>query len=149
MKLLGQFKTSLFILRKNFARTKTQIKLKPTNFLCLRSFYAQKIFAFIVFSSLNFISLVGFGLIWVFVSAKSFPKIQKKKNWFEIVLITSCTILLTCTPINSPIEGVLVRSYFYLWSSVRISSFYENPFESFLFVRISSYLWSSVRICFF
>ena len=147
MRLLGQFKTSLVFLRKNFARTKTQIKPKPTNFLCLRSFYAQKIVAFVVFSSLNFISLVGFGLIWVFVRAKSFPKIQKKKLVWNCPN-NLCTILLTCTPINSPIEGVFVRSYFYLWSSVRISSFYENPFESFLFVRISSYLWSFVRIYF-
>ena len=31
MRLLGQFQTSLFFLQKDFARTKTQIKPKPTN----------------------------------------------------------------------------------------------------------------------
>ena len=35
-----------------------------------------------------------------------------------------------------------------IWSSVRISTFCKNLFESFLFVRISSYLWSTVRIYF-
>ena len=31
MRLLGQFQTKLFFLQKDFARTKTQIKPKPTN----------------------------------------------------------------------------------------------------------------------
>ena len=44
MRLLGQFQTSFF-LRKDFARTKTQTKPKPTNFLSLRSFYVRKIVA--------------------------------------------------------------------------------------------------------
>ena len=74
MRLLGQFQTSSFFLRKDFARTKTQIRPKPTNFLSLKSFYVQKIVAFVVFYSLNFILLVGFGLICVFVRAKSFRK---------------------------------------------------------------------------
>ena len=33
------------------------------------------------------------------------------------------------------------RMFSYLWSSVRISSFCENLFEAFLFVRVSSYSW--------
>ena len=139
MRLLGQFKTSLFFLRKNFARTKTQIKLKPTNFLCLRSFYAQKIVAFIVFSSLNFISLVGFGLIWVFVSAKSFPKIQKKK------LVWNCpnTLMYYTTdmyPYQLTYRGcvctllflfvVICENLFFLWESFWILLICENLFLS-------------------
>ena len=31
MRLLGQFQTSFFFLRKDFTRTKTQIKSKPIN----------------------------------------------------------------------------------------------------------------------
>ena len=31
MRLPGQFQACLFVLRKNFKHTKTQIKLKPTN----------------------------------------------------------------------------------------------------------------------
>ena len=55
----------------------------------------------------------------------------KKINRFKIVLIVLYTILLTCTPINSPIKNLFVRTYFHLRSSVRISSFYENLSKSF------------------
>ena len=75
----------------------------------LRCFCAQIIIAFVVFCLLDFIFLVGFGLVYVFVHLKSF---RKKKN--EIVLMTSFTILLTCTPINPPIENLFVHIYFYL-----------------------------------
>ena len=61
-----------FFVRKDFARNKTQIKPKPTNFLSLRSFYARKIVAFVVLCLLNFICLVVFGLICVFVPPKPF-----------------------------------------------------------------------------
>ena len=70
--------------------TKTQIKPKPNNFLSPRSYYVPKIVAFVVFCSLNFILLIGFDLIYIFVRVKSFRK--KKRNWFEIVLITSFTM---------------------------------------------------------
>ena len=38
-----------FFLRKDFARTKTQIKPKPTNFLSLRSFSARKLLPLLFF----------------------------------------------------------------------------------------------------
>ena len=75
-----------------------------------------------------------------------------------LLTIDYSTILLTCTPLNLPIENLFIRTYF-LWSSVGVFSFYGNIFclreslfiydhlwGSFLFMRISSYLWSSVRI---
>ena len=110
MRLLGQFQTSVF-LRKDFARTKTQTKPKPTNFLSLRSFYAEKIVAFVVFCLLNFTLLVGFGLICVFVR---FLRLLIKKNWFEIITIISSTIPLTCTPLDQPIKLLLTHNCFYL-----------------------------------
>ena len=62
--------------------------------------------------------------------------------------MTSFTLLLTYTPLNPPIKNLFVCFYIFLRSSLRICSFYENLFESFLSLRISSYLWSSVRIYF-
>ena len=50
----------------------------------------------------------------------------KKINWLEVLLIASSTILLACSPINLPIWDLFVRSCFYLWSSERITSLYEN-----------------------
>ena len=83
-----------------------------------------------------------FWVLVLFVRSKSFHK----KNWLEIVLIASYTILVICTPINPPIEGFFVRTYFYLWSSVRISFFmgiFLNPYlwESLL---IYDHLWESI-----
>ena len=81
--------------------------------------------------------LVSFELFCIFECSKSF---RKKKNWLEIVLITSFTMLVTCTPINLPIDSLFVHTYFYMWSFARVSSFYENLFylwESLLIVRIS------------
>ena len=49
MRLLGQIQTSFFFLRKDFARTKTQIKPEPTNFLSLRSFSARKLLPLLFF----------------------------------------------------------------------------------------------------
>ena len=66
----------------------------------------------LIFCLLNFFLLVGFRLVYIFVRLKSFRK--KKINCLEIVLITSYTKLLTCTPINPPIENLFVRAYFYL-----------------------------------
>ena len=68
------------------------LKRKITNFPPLRSFYALKHFAFVVFSSLVFVLLVGFGLICVLVRSKSFRK--KKIDWLEIVLIASYKLVL-------------------------------------------------------
>ena len=61
------------------------------NFPPLRSFCAQKAVAFVVFCSLVFVLLVGFGFVYVFARSKFF---RKKKKRLEIVLITSNTILL-------------------------------------------------------
>ena len=98
----------------------------------------EKLLPLLFFVRLLVFLLVGFGLICVFLRSKSFRK--------KIVLIASFTILLTCTPINPPIKNLYVRTYFYLWSSVRISSFYENFFllwESFvisiIFVNLCLY----------
>ena len=84
----------------------------------------EKLLPLLFFVRLFVFLLVGFGLISVFVRSKCFCK--KKMGWLEIVLIASFTILLACTPINLLIECLFVRTYLYLWSSVRISSFYEN-----------------------
>ena len=102
------------------------------------------------FCSLDFVFVSWFWLDFfrIFYAQNLFLKKKKKKNWLEIVLIASFTLLLMYTPINPLIENLFVHTYFYLWSSVRISSFYENLFEPFLSVRISFSLWSSVRIYF-
>ena len=128
---------------KNNSHIANQTKPKLTNFFSLRSFYARKIVAFVVFSSFSFVSLVAFDLVFVFVRTKSFRKKRKKQiNWFEIILITSFTILLTCTSINLHIENLFVHTYFYLWSSVwsllfmRISFYCENLFQFLSFVQI-------------
>ena len=71
--------------------------------------------------------------------------VKRKINRLKIALITSYTILLTCTPINPPIENLFVCTYFYLCESLIIS---ENLF---LFMIISEnlfYSWSSVKIYF-
>ena len=60
------------------------------------------------------VEIVCFGF-WCFLYAQNlFAKKKTKKNWLEIVLISSFTIPLTCTPINSPIENLSVHNYFYL-----------------------------------
>ena len=98
----------------------------------------EKLLPLLFFVRLFVFLLVGFGLICVFARSKSFRK--------KIVLIASLTILLTCTPINPSIKNLYVRTYFDLWSSVRIFSFHENFFllwESFvisiIFVNLCLY----------
>ena len=71
---------------------------------------------------------------------------KKKMKRFKIVLIASFTLLLTCTPLNLPIENLFARTYFYLWSSVRIFPFCENLLNLFLFMIICEnllFLWES------
>ena len=114
-------------------------KLKTNNFHPLRSFYARKkhcLYCFL-FVYLFIFLLVGFGWFAFLCTQKLFVK----KSLLEIVLITSFTILLMCTPINPPIENLFVHTYFYMWSSVRTSSFYDNLFESLL---IYDHLWESI-----
>ena len=76
----------------------------------------------LVFDYFCFVS--WFLLVTCFCAFKIFS--LKKKiiiiNRFESALITF-TILLTCNPNNPPIENLFVRTYVYLWSSARISSF--------------------------
>ena len=50
---------------------------------------------------------------------------KERMERFKSALIPSFTILLTCTPLNLPMENYFI-TYFYLWSSVRIFPFYEN-----------------------
>ena len=75
-------------------------KRKITTFPLLRIFSAQKAVAFVVFRSFNFVLLVGFGLIYVFVRLK-------KINWLGIVLMDSFTILLAYTHLKLPIANLL------------------------------------------
>ena len=106
MRLSGQFQACFFFY-ENILRVKKAPKRKINSVSPLRSFSARKIVAFVVFCLLNFFLLVGFGLSFVFVRLKFF---RKKINKLEIVVITSCTILMTCSPINPRIENLF--SYF-------------------------------------
>ena len=81
MKLSGQFQACLIFYKKPLSvkkakKKKKGSKRKTNNFSPLGSFSAQKIVAFVVFCSLNFILLVGFGMIYVFVHLKF---LRKKK----------------------------------------------------------------------
>ena len=110
-------KTISIFVRRDF----NQKKRKINNFPPLRSFCAQKIVAFVVQCLLIFVLLVDFCWIYVFVRLKSFRKNKQNKiNRLEIILITSFTILLKCTPINCPIENLFVCTYFYLCESLII-----------------------------
>ena len=138
-------------------------KRQTSDFLLLRCFYAHKNAVFLVSHSKKHKKHKNHKdtnlFVWRFVLLVRVKFFCKKIKRFKIALIPSFTILLTCTLLDSPIENLFVRIHFYLSSSVRISSIYENLFESlliydhlwesFLFMRIfwiSSYLWSSVRI---
>ena len=70
----------LFFLRKDFERTKS-IKAQNKQFSFIKSFFAQKIVAFVFFFVHLFLFfLVGFSLIYVFVRSKSFLK-KNKLAW--------------------------------------------------------------------
>ena len=71
MRLSGQLQTSFF-----FAKIFRAYKNENQTNHSVKSFYVAflKIVAFFIFCSLNFIFLVGFGLICVFVRTKSFRK---------------------------------------------------------------------------
>ena len=110
-------------------------KSKRNHFHPLRSFcLRKKPLHFLFFVQLFLFLLVGFGWFAFFYAQNLF--IKRKKNSLEIVLVTSFTILLTCTPIKPPFKGLFVRTYFYLWLSRRISSFYEKFLNLFLFMII-------------
>ena len=117
-------------------------------FYAFCSFYA--ICSFFVFCSFcafyTFTLFVVFVLFTLFYAFYAFlclwNLLVKKKKKFKTALIPSFAILLTCAPLNLPMENLFVRTYFYLWSSVRISSFYENLLNLFLFF-ICAHLFSS------
>ena len=94
---LGQFQASLLLclifLRKDFAHTKTQVKSKQNNFSSLRSFYAPKLLPLLFF----FVCLILFCWLVLVLFAFLYTRniLVKKINWFEIIVITSFTILLT------------------------------------------------------
>ena len=62
-----------FFYEKNLSVKKAPIR-KTKDFTPPRHFCARIITAFVVFCLLNFILLVGFGLVYVFVHSKSFCK---------------------------------------------------------------------------
>ena len=117
--------------RENFLRTKTQMKPKPNNKNTTKWTKNNKDNNFLRIKISNR-EEISYFLLWCSLYAQNF--FVKK-----IVLITWFTIFRTCTPINPPIEDLFARTYFYLWSSVRISYFYENLiylWESLLILRI-------------
>ena len=87
----------IFFLRKNF-KPRKRIQ---TIFTLLEVFVREKncCLCCLVFACFCFVS--WFLLVMCFCAFKIF----KKKNRLEIVLITSYTILLMCTPIEHPIEN--------------------------------------------
>ena len=107
LRLLGQFQFfyEKVLSAQQHLTTKNQLpKQKQTNKKQQRKqFFAQKNF----YEGGKFI-ILHFG---VFLRSKYF---RKKLNRFEIVLITSNTILLTCTPSNLPIKNLFGHIYFYL-----------------------------------
>ena len=100
---LGNAKQTICTLLEGFLRKKL---------LLLMFFVCLFMFCWLVLAGFPFLCILNF-----FV----------KK--IEIVLISSFTILQTCTPINPPIENLFVGTYFYLCESLII---YENLFESLL-----------------
>ena len=119
-------RTISIILQKKLKRTKTQNnQFSPSQkFLCAKN-YCLCCFLFACFCFVNWLLLVT-----CFCGSNFFCK------KIEIVLMTSYTILLTCTLINPLIE----------------ESFSTNPApiifyhtHLFLIVQISSYLWSFVK----
>ena len=137
MRLSRQFKASLFFLRKDFERTKAQIKPKQTNKNKNKRTKNNKGNNFLLIKTSKR-TKIGYFALWCFLYAQNIF-VKRKINWLKIVLITSFTLLLACTPINPPFENLFVLTthiylyYFYLWSSVRTFFICENLF---LFVII-------------
>ena len=139
----GNSKAVYFFFTKKFWAKKTRHTLKPSNKKKLRK---QKTTKATIFSAQELLRgwksfVLSFGAFGEFFR-------KTKINSLETVLITSFTILLTCTPINPPIEGLFVRTYFDLWSSLRIS-FFMRIFLNPSYLWESLYLWSSVRMYLF
>ena len=122
-----RWSSNFFFFTKRFRLHKKHQNAKQMTLNLLEVFVREKLLP-LCFSVCSF-SFCWLVLVWfTFLYVQNF--FVKKINWLEIFLITSLTILLTCTPINPHIENLFVHIYFYLWSSV----------------SIFSYLWSSVWI---
>ena len=88
---------------KSIKITKTQVSEQAT-FLLLDVFYVHKNAVLFVF-----VPLYAF---CAFCACEIF--LQRKIKKFKSALIPSFTILLTCIPLNLPIENLFIRAYFYL-----------------------------------
>ena len=106
----------------------------------LRSFCARKTVAFAIFCSLVFVLLVGFCLICVFVRLTFFRRKKKKQTWNCLDKLIYYT---TDKYSPQPPYREFICTYLYLQSSVRISYFYENLFESFFICENLFFLWES------
>ena len=122
MRLLGKFQVCLLFFYEKILNGQKAQKRKTNSFHTLRSFVRAETCSLFISCSLIFVLLVGFGLIYVFVRLKCFGKKRKR---LEIVLITSYTIILKCTPSNPPFRNLFLSIYFYLPESLIIC---ENLF---------------------
>ena len=116
-----------------------------TIFPLLEDFMRKKAVAFVVFCWLNFVLLVGFGLICTFVGSKFFCR----KNWncLDSLIYYTADVY----PPQPVFQKFICTHLFLLVIICKILFFYENLFKSFLFVKIFLilfFLWSSVRISF-
>ena len=113
MRLLGQFQPRLFLLRKDFKRTKTEIKPKPTNKTKISE---QKTTKAISVRAQKFLRGENclFWVLVLFLRSKFFcqkKKKTKKNGIYMIVTINSFTILLMCIHISPPIENLFSHAY--------------------------------------
>ena len=117
---------SIFLWKK-FECEKAPIR-KTNDFTPLRHFCARIITAFVVFCLLNFILLVGFGLVYVFVRSKSFCKKKLAWNCPDYLIYWR---VLTCTTDVYPYQPIhqeficthlslfviIFKNLFFLWES--------------------------------
>ena len=109
-------------------------KYKANDFLPLRRFCTQKNHCLCCFLFTCFCFISWFLLDLHFCALKIFS--LKKTGW-KLFWEPQIQYYWRVPPLNPPIQNLFVRTYFYLQSSVGVSSFYENLFESFLSVRVS------------
>ena len=142
IRTISSFKPVYYFFTKRFWAYKKHQNPKQTIFTLLEVFVHAKscwLYCFL-FAYFCFYWLV---LVWfyVLVRLKSFRK--KTINWLQIVLITSFTILLTCTPINSPIENLFAHAYdnlqdFFTWLFVKIFSYLFLPW---IYFHLYAFVW--------
>ena len=75
LRLLGQFQDSLLLFYQNILSVK-----KLPIFHLLEAFVRKKPFSSVVFCSLVFVLLIGFGFVYVFARSKLFRKKKKKEK---------------------------------------------------------------------